>query len=182
MDLTRYGEVARRAALLVLLAAAACSVRRDAVVDPELVPTHTPFTVLVFFSPSCHCLTAHDARLVALANEYAPRGVTFLMVDSEVRADEAFDRGEADRRRYPFPIVIDRGARVARRLGAEYASYSVVLDRQGHALYRGGIDSDRDHLHDDAAPYLRDALDDVLAGRPPRLAEGKTLGCSLQTW
>jgi hypothetical protein len=58
----------------------------------------------------------------------------------------------------------------------------VVLDGEGRVRYRGGIDSDRTHLHEDATPFLRLALDDLLAGRPPRVAEGKTLGCSLQKW
>jgi hypothetical protein len=48
--------------------------------------------------------------------------------------------------------------------------------------YRGGIDSDRIHLHDDRTPYLEQALDDLLAHREPRVAEGKSLGCALQKW
>jgi hypothetical protein len=58
----------------------------------------------------------------------------------------------------------------------------VVLDAQGRLRYHGGIDSDRSHLHDDAQPYLGDALVDLLSGRSPRVAEGKTLGCALRTW
>ena len=86
------------------------------------------------------------------------------------------------RRGYPFPILGDRGARLADALGAEYASYAVVFDSRGHVRYRGGIDTDRSHLHDGATPYLQDALEDLLAAHEPRFPEGKTLGCSLQKW
>ena len=89
---------------------------------------------------------------------------------------------EGKRGGYPFPIVLDRGGRLADAVGADYATYSVVVDRQGRIHYRGGIDTDKTHLHVDATPYLRDALDDLLAGRSPRVAEGKTLGCSLAKW
>jgi hypothetical protein len=58
----------------------------------------------------------------------------------------------------------------------------VVLDREGHVLYRGGIDSDKQRLHSDATPFLRNALDDLLAGRAPLRPEGKTLGCVLRRW
>jgi peroxiredoxin len=170
--------------LLLLLAASACASTgpRVAAVDLAALPARAPWTVLVVFSPTCHCLEEHDGRLRALYDAYHPRGVQFLMVDSEVRGSPDADEAEARRRRYPFPIVSDRGARLADQLGAEYATYSVVLDGEGRVRYHGGIDSDRTHLHDDATPYVQHALDDLLAGRPPRIAEGKTLGCSLQKW
>jgi hypothetical protein len=52
----------------------------------------------------------------------------------------------------------------------------------GIVRYHGGLDSDRNELHDDALPYLGNALDDLLAGKSPRTAESKALGCALQTW
>jgi hypothetical protein len=108
--------------------------------------------------------------------------VRFFAVDPEVGATVARDRVEAARRGYPFPILIDGGAKMARTFGAEFAGHAVVLDRDGRVLYRGGIDSDRAHLTDDATPFLGDALADLLAGRSPRLAESKPLGCALRTW
>lgn len=139
-------------------------------------------TVLVFFSPTCHCLSAHDERLVRLYRAYHPRGVDVLLVDSEVGATPERDALEAHSRGYPFPIVVDRGAKLANALGAEFASYSVVLDSEGHVRYHGGIDSDRSHLHEDARLYLQKAIDDLLAGRSPRVEEGEALGCTLQKW
>jgi hypothetical protein len=177
--------VLKRFALLLalpLLLAFGCARPPAVGVDPALVPSHAPLTVLVFYSPDCHCLEAHDARLVALAERYAPRGVSFLLVDSEVGADETRDAAEARRRGYPFPIVVDRGAKLAAEAHALYATYSVVIDSSGRILYQGGIDSDKQHLHEDATPYLADALDDALSRRPLRRAEAKTLGCALRTW
>jgi hypothetical protein len=170
--------------LLLVLFAVSCapSGPRVAAIDPAMLPSRAPWTVLVFFSPSCHCLASHEARLRELYDAYHERGVQFLMVDSESGRSAERDEAEARRRGYPFPIVQDRGAALADRLDAQYATYSVILDQQGRIRYHGGIDSDHDRLHDDAAPYLRDALDDLLAGRAPRVAETKTLGCALQRW
>jgi hypothetical protein len=108
--------------------------------------------------------------------------VQFVLIDPEVSATPEGDAAEASRRGYSYDMILDRGAMLANALGAEYATYTVVVDREGVVLYRGGIDSDKTHLHDDATPYLRDALDDLLAGRPPRRAEAKTLGCALEKW
>jgi hypothetical protein len=82
----------------------------------------------------------------------------------------------------PFPTPIDKNATLARRLGAEYATESFIVDRQGVVRYHGGIDSDKTILHEGARLFLKDALEDLVSGRPPRLADATTLGCALQIW
>jgi hypothetical protein len=152
------------------------------VIDAKELAQGAPLTVLVFFSRECHCLKAHDGRLRDLYAAYHPRGVAFAMIDSEARATPEVDAAEARARAYPFPILLDRGARVAAALGARYASYSVVVNAKGRVLYRGGIDSDQTHLRDSSTAYLREALDDLLAGDPLRRPATEALGCSLETW
>jgi hypothetical protein len=127
-------------------------------------------------------LRAHDERLSAIANAYGARGIRFFAIDSEVGASIERDRAEAEQRRYPFPILLDERARLQKAFGAEYAGDTIVLDRDGQVRYRGGIDSDRVRLTGDATPYLSDALADLLAGRSPRVASAKVLGCALRTW
>jgi hypothetical protein len=151
-------------------------------VEPPALLSRARWTVLVFFSPDCHCVAAHEGRLRDLQAEYQGRGVQFFWVDSEVGASEERDAAEAQRRGLAFPILRDPGARAARRFDARYASDTVVLDASGAVRYHGGIDSDRDHLRVGAQPYLRNALDDLLGGREPRLPRGPALGCTLQTW
>jgi AhpC/TSA family len=149
----------------------------------HVIPAAPPsrFTVLVFFSKHCHCLSAHDERLRRLHVRYAPLGVQFFAVDSEVSASLAGDADEARQRSYSFPILMDPMGRLARTLGAQSASYAVVLNPQGGVMYEGGIDSDKTHLRDDATPFLANALDDLLAHRPARLAVTNTVGCALHT-
>ena len=154
----------------------------DETIGTRQLAARSPITVLVFFSPDCHCLSVHEPRLRALSETDGPQGVQFVMIDSEVRGSPERDAEEARRRGYRFPILLDRGGRLARALGAEYAGYAVVVDSRARVHYRGGIDSDRTHLHDGRARYLEQALDDLLDHREPRLAEGKTLGCVLETW
>ena len=151
-------------------------------IDLRRATASARLTVLVFFSPHCRCLDQHEPRLRTFYAAYEPQGVQFFMIDSEVGASPERDAVEAQKRGYPFPILLDRGGRLADLLGAEYATYSVVLDADGRVRYGGGIDTDKTHLTGDAIPYLRSAIDDLLAGRPPRIPAGKTLGCALQKW
>jgi len=137
-------------------------------------------TVLIFYADRCPCFRAHEARVRELARTYASRGVGFLLVDSEVGATMERARAVVRERDLP-PMAIDPGGHLAEAVGAEYATYSVVLGPDGRVLYRGGIDSDKNRLTDAPREYLREALDDLLAGREPRRKEGKALGCALQT-
>src|SRR5262249_9230239 len=133
-------------------------------------------TVITFFSAHCPCQRAHDERLVALASRYGPSGVAFLAVDSEADSSLAADVAEAKARRLPFPILSDPTGAVANAFGAQCATYSVLVDTTGRILYRGGIDSDKNHVHADATPYLAIAIDQWLAGRTPDPAESKAFG------
>jgi hypothetical protein len=155
---------------------------RGGTLDARTLARSAPLTVLVFFSPDCHCLAVHEPRLRALFERDHPRGVQFFMVDSEVDGSPERDVAEARRRGYPFPILRDQDGKLAEALGAEYAAYVVVFDSTARVRYHGGIDSDRTHLRARATAYLADALEDLLADREPRVAAGKTLGCALQKW
>jgi peroxiredoxin len=151
--------------------------------EVQVLPSpRAAFTVLVFFSADCDCQRAHDARLRELYLRYRGRGVDLLAVDSEVAASLSRDEALARQRAYPFALLIDHGGKLAHALEADYATYSVVIDAAGQVRYRGGLDSDYRDLHEDASFYLRDALDDLLAGRPVRAPEAKTLGCGLRLW
>jgi hypothetical protein len=183
-----------RLAIVLALVVTACSVAPrtpdaaqltsadGAARDYKALVAAAPWTVLVFVSAECPCLEAHLERLRELSAAYGPRGVQFVAVESEVGRTKELLGAEARTFALGFPLLLDPGGRVANDLGAEYATYSVVVDREGSVRYRGGIDSDKRKLHDDATPFLRDALDDLLAGAAPRRPEGKTLGCVLRKW
>lgn len=190
--MTRFGRGAARGALVALgLLLGGCATVKP--VATGAVPVMTGdgpslddltagarLTAVVFFSNHCPCQRAHDERLRGLASRYAQAGVRFVLVDAEVDASEPKDAGEARDRGYPFSILPNPSGSLADALGAEYATYAVVLDARHRVRYQGGIDSDKQHLTDDARLYLRDALDDLLAGRDPRVPVGKTLGCVLR--
>lgn len=139
-----------------------------------------PFTVIVFFAAGCPVQRAHDARLRELFASYHPRGVAMVAVDAEATATPVADRDEARARSYPFPILTDPEGHAADALGATYATFTVVVGRDGRVRYRGGVDSDRSHVTPGASLWLRDALDKLLSGGEPDPAETTSLGCALR--
>ena len=137
-------------------------------------------TVIEFFSAECPCQAAHDARLRELAVAYQGRGVEVIAVDSEAGATPDRAENEAKSRHYPFPILADPAGALADALGAEFATYTVIIDGAGTVRYRGGLDSDRAHVTASASLWVRDAIDRLLAGADPQPAEAAALGCALR--
>lgn len=142
--------------------------------------TDNDYLVVTFFSSTCPCQSAHDSRLKDLYAQWSHRKVAFLSVDSEANSSLSADVAEAKRRGYPFPILSDVEGKLADALGARFATYTVILDKTGAIRYRGGLDSDKSHLTENARHYVRTALSQLLAGQSPNPAEGKALGCFLK--
>lgn len=141
--------------------------------------TRAPWTVVVFFSATCPTVAAHDQRLIDLWRAYQGKEVAWLMVASESDVTLAALVEEQKHRGYPFPLLWDTDATFARGLGVRYASQAFILDHEGNVAYAGSIDSDRRFLHDDAEPYLKHALDALLAGSAPPRTPSAAYGCAL---
>ena len=139
--------------------------------------------VLIFSSNRCPTAHAYGDRMNALQAEYGRRGVQILAINSNdphLYPDESFDRmvERAAEDGYTFPYVVDAGQRVARAFGAACTFHVFVLDRARRLRYQGRFDDSRLPArvteHD-----LRNALDDILAGREVGVPTTRAFGCSL---
>ncbi len=79
---------------------------------------------------------------------------------------------------YAFPYLVDEGQRVAKAFGASCTFHVFVLDRARRLRYEGRFDDSR-FAANVTSHDLRNALDDVLAGRTVRIAKTRAFGCSL---
>jgi len=138
-----------------------------------------PFVLLTFFSATCPCQTLHDPRIRELHERFGDR-IEILSIDPEAHSSLARDRDEAKARGYPFPILSDPDGAVADAVGARFATYTVILGADGEVHYRGGWDTDRTRLSDDASQWVRDAAARLLEGKQPETRETKAFGCYLR--
>ena len=147
-------------------------------------PGASAATVVVFTANHCPYALAWHGRLDAVARDYAARGVSLVQVnandeqrypaDSTAASAERVARGE-----FSGPYLRDLTQEVARAWGARKTPDVYVVDREGTLVYHGAPDAD--HGDEGAnASYLREALDDVLAGRPVARAETTPVGCSVK--
>ncbi|HKH78799.1 MAG TPA: thioredoxin family protein [Solirubrobacteraceae bacterium] len=148
-------------------------------------PGGAPATVVVFTCNHCpYALAWHD-RVVALARDYADRGVRVLAInpndaeryprDSQQAMRERVRRGDFD----GVPYLRDETQEVARAYDAKTTPDVFVLDAGGVLRYRGAPDADYEDPEQNAA-FVRDALDAVLAGREPEEPQTPPVGCSIK--
>jgi peroxiredoxin len=149
-----------------------------------LEPGQHAATVVVFTANGCPFARAWHDRIQDVARDYTGRDVAVLQLVSNDDAEHPEDSVAAMRERVAAgqlagPFLRDDEQSAARAYGATATPEVFVIDRDGVVRYSGAPDGD----HDDPAQragWLRDALDDVLAGREVRRPRTSPAGCSLK--
>lgn len=142
-------------------------------------------TVVVFTCNHCPYALAWHERLIDVANEFAPRGVTMLHINPNDAERYPRDSADAMRERVQHgdfdgvPYLRDETQEVARAYDAHTTPDVFVIDAGGTVRYRGAPDADHDDPSQNAA-WLRAALEAVLSDGTPDPAETKPVGCSIK--
>lgn len=138
--------------------------------------------VVVFFANRCPMSQAATERLSAIANDYRDRGVAVVAISVSQAPADGFEAMQirAREQKFRFEYAQDLSQSVARRYGATCTPHAFLLDDRRCIAYMGAID---DSPRDPAAvtePFLRHALDAILQGRRPEIAETRQTGCEIE--
>jgi peroxiredoxin len=139
--------------------------------------------VVVFLSFECPVSVSYSQTLASLHEKYAPRSVAFLGISCNPDENAAELAKRVQEFKLPFPVVKDLKFVAADALKARVTPEAFVLDRNFVLRYRGRIDDGyakrlvknrQITLHD-----LRDALDELLAGKPVSRPLTEAVGCPI---
>lgn len=142
--------------------------------------------VVVFTSLDCPVANRVMPRFGELEREYRAKGIQFLAVD--VGADDALVEvaARAVVHGLEFPVARDFSGDAIRALAPQRTPEIVVLDRERIVRYRGRFDASErvagtapTREDESVRADLREALDDVLAGREVRVATTIVDGCRI---
>ena len=142
--------------------------------------------VVVVSCNHCPYVIAYEPRLVALAKRYQDGGrVAFLAVnanDATRYPDDGMEpmKARARDRGFPFPYLRDDSQAFVRTLGARFTPELYVFDRERKLRYHGRIDDNHRDESKVTSKDLENALDALLAGKEPPVAETVAFGCSVK--
>jgi peroxiredoxin len=132
--------------------------------------------VIEFIATQCPYSLQQDSVIRKVCEDYKDKGVAFLGINSNKQepADEVV-KHQKDAK-LGFPVVKDWNNVVADMFKATQTPHIFVIDAKGILRYEGAIEPQRG----DKTPYLRNALDDLLAEKEVRLKETKQWGCTIK--
>jgi peroxiredoxin len=137
--------------------------------------------VVIFTCNGCPFAKDYEDRIIAVQKDYQDRGVQVIAINVNNRAVDKLDKMKerAKKKSFNYPYLYDSSQKSARDYGAEMTPEVFVLDGERKIAYMGAIDNNIETFRV-TKPYLRDALDAVLAGKTPETTETKPHGCSVK--
>ena len=126
------------------------------------------FIVMYIHGSGCPIARLSVPTFLKVKEDYAPKNIEFLMLNSFIQDDIPRIKKEAEEFKITFPILKDTDQSVARSLGVERTAEVFIVDpRTREVHFRGPIDDMLGYETQRVSAnhtYLRDALDTVLAG------------------
>ena len=138
--------------------------------------------VVVFTCNHCPVAQAYEDRLIAVSRDYSGRGVQLVAINCNRLTVDQFPamQERAKAKKFDFPYLFDASQQIGRAYGARVTPEVFVVDRERRVAFQGAIDDNWQAADQAKTPYLRQALDALLAGRAPEPAETKPVGCGIQ--
>ena len=143
-------------------------------------------TVVMFICNHCPYVKHVQRGLVELANDYMPKGISFIAINSN-DAEKYTEDSPANMKSialnlgYPFPYLCDETQEVARAYAAACTPDFYVFDEALKLVYRGQMDDSRPgNGKPITGRNIREALDRILKGEPVGEDQVPSIGCNIK--
>lgn len=142
--------------------------------------------LVIFMCNHCPYVKHLRGGLAQLANDYQPRGVGIVGINSNDAQNYPDDSpakmaAESASAGYTFPYLFDEKQAVAKAYRAACTPDFFLFDRGRRLVYRGQFDASRPG---NGVPVtgkdLRAALDAVLSGKAPSMMQAPSMGCNIK--
>ncbi|UFH54101.1 thioredoxin family protein [Spirosoma sp. KNUC1025] len=144
--------------------------------------------IIAFTCNTCPVAKAYESRIMALNEQFAPKGYPVVAIQSNDAQRSPGDSYNAMQQRskasnYAFPYLYDDTQAVARAFGATNTPHMFVVKREGDQFriaYIGAIDNNQ---YDAAAAdkkYVEAAVNELLAGKPVTTPSARAVGCGIK--
>jgi len=148
-------------------------------INSRLLPSSEHATLVMLAHPRCPCTRASVGELAAIMAHSQSRltaYVLFLKPEGFPDDWEKTDLWQSASRIPGVTVLLDEDGREARLFQAATSGQTVLYDKQGHLLFRGGITSSRGHSGDNAG---RSAIVSLVNSEAYQQTETLVFGCPL---
>lgn len=135
-------------------------------------------TVVVFLCNHCPCAKSYQQRFIDFTKQYKPKGVQFVAFNSDTSETLDQMKQRAKDSGFNFDYLKDSSQSVAKALAAQTTPHVFVLNAERKAVFSGAFDDDKSGQKV-TKQYVRDAVEDILNGRPVKTDESKLCGCAI---
>ncbi|MHC5209091.1 MAG: thioredoxin family protein [Planctomycetota bacterium] len=151
----------------------------DYVADGKLV-------VLEWFNPDCPIAKAYHVpqnQMAELAGSFADKDVVWLAINSgaDGKQGAGLERNQraVDEYGITYPVLLDMSGDVGHRYEAKTTPHMYVIDTAGVLRYAGAIDNG-DPRNKGDVNLVKQALEEILAGKPVTTTSSEPFGCSVK--
>lgn len=143
--------------------------------------------IIVFTCNHCPYSIAYEDRLIALDQKYKAQGYPVIAInpnDPTIVEEDSYEAMiiRAEKKGFTFPYLFDDGQKVYPRFGATKTPHVYVVnktDEGSRIAYVGAIDDSKE-IEDVEKVYLADAMEAIVKGKAPAMAQTKAFGCSIK--
>jgi len=140
--------------------------------------------VLVFLANHCPVVTAYEDRILDFANQFKGKSVKLIGVSvtaapgQKQQDDLNAIKARVKDKGYNFAYGYDESQDIGRAYGATHTPEFFVLDKARTLRYMGALD-DNQQENKVTKTYLKDAVNALLKGESPEVAESRPVGCGI---
>lgn len=140
--------------------------------------------IVVFACNHCPYVQAYEERIMKIQGDYyADLHVVSINSNDDVKyPDDSFAEmlKRAEEKQFNFPYLRDEEQSIAKAYGATHTPEIFLFDSERKLVFHGKVDDNWQDEKSVRSKYLRNALDELLAGKPISVPETFTIGCTIK--
>lgn len=135
--------------------------------------------VIIFVATECPVSNAYNSRMENLFKDYSKRDITFIGINSNKAESVSKIKEHAEENGLTFTILKDEKNIIADKFEASFTPEVYVLNNNFDILYHGRIDNSKKES-EMVTKDLKNALEEILAGKEVSKKETKAFGCTIK--
>lgn len=142
------------------------------------------FLIVVFSCNHCPYVQAYEDRIIEIQNDFNEYLSVVAISSNETinYPEDSFDKMKerAQLKKFNFPYLWDESQEVALAYGATHTPEIFLFDAERKLAFHGKIDDNWQDTKSVKSKYLRNAIEELIAGKNVSVPETFTIGCTIK--